>query len=137
MAEVKENVGRMPVTTSADAGSFSEQAVEKMGTHGLVPPNRQKHGAPSEPAPSGQTTEDTSTTERMRAKMRSQEGSALYRMRKARVERVFGQIQRVRGIRRFVLRGFAKVRAEFQLIALTHNILKRYRFAPRALAAGP
>jgi hypothetical protein len=130
----------MPETTTADAGYFSEQAikaVEKMGTHVLVPPNRQKHGAPSEPAPSVQTTEDTSTSERMRAKLRSQEGSALYRMRKAIMEPVFGQIKSVRGIRRFVLRGFANVRAEFQLIALTHNILKLYRFVPRALAAGP
>lgn len=139
MAEVKQNVGRMPEATSADAGYFSEQAieaVEKMGTHALVPPSRQKHGAPSEPAPSEPPTEDASTTDRMRAKLRTDAGKALYRMRKAIVEPVFGQIKGVRGIRRFVVRGFANVRAEFQLIALTHNILKLFRFAPRALAAG-
>jgi len=139
MADVKQNVGRMPETASADAGYFSEQAIEavaKMGTNVLVPPSRQKHGAPSESAPSDPTTEDASTIERMRAKLRSEAGSALYRMRKAIVEPVFGQIKSVRGIRRFVVRGLANVRAEFQLIALTHNVLKLFRFAPRALATG-
>jgi len=137
MAEVKQNVGRMPETTSADAGYFSEQAieaVEKMGTDVLVPPSRQKHGALIEPAPSEAPGPAASTTERMRAKLQTEAGKNLYRMRKAIVEPVFGQIKGVRGIRRFLLRGLAKVRAEFQLIALTHNVLKLFRFAPRVLA---
>jgi hypothetical protein len=75
-------------------------------------------------------------TERMRAKLRTDAGRALYRMRKAIVEPVFGQIKAVRGIRRFVVRGLANVRAEFLFIALTHNVLKLFRFAPRVLTAG-
>jgi len=40
---------------------------------------------------------------------------------------VFGQIKEVRGFRRFSLRGKEKVAAEWQLICLTHNLLKLFR----------
>jgi transposase len=139
MAKVQQNVGRMPETTSADAGYFSEdaiEAVEKMGTSLLVPSGRQKHGAPLESEPTEPPGDDASTTERMRAKLRSDAGRALYRMRKAIVEPVFGQIKDVRGIRRFLVRGLENARAEFLFIALTHNLLKLFRFAPRGLIAG-
>jgi hypothetical protein len=51
------------------------------------------------------------------------------------VEPVLGQIKGVRGLRRFLLRGLAKVRDEFLLIAFTHNLLKLHRHrGVRALA---
>jgi hypothetical protein len=40
---------------------------------------------------------------------------------------VFGQIKDARGFRRFLLRGLEVVRAEWRLIALTHNLLKLFR----------
>ena len=43
-------------------------------------------------------------------------------------ELVFGQIKDVRGFRRFLLRGLDSVKAEWQLICLTHNLLKLYRW---------
>ena len=54
-------------------------------------------------------------------------GHAIYALRKAIVEPVFGQIKAARGFRRFSFRGFAKVQAEWQLICLTHNLLKLFR----------
>ena len=42
-------------------------------------------------------------------------------------EPVFGQILEVRGFRRFSFRGFHKVAPEWDLICLTHNILKLFR----------
>ena len=48
-------------------------------------------------------------------------------MRKAIVEPVFGQIKEERGFRRFSFRGLANVVAEWDLICLTHNILKLFR----------
>ena len=47
------------------------------------------------------------------------------------VEPVFGQIKAVRGFRQFLLRGLDCVKAEWQLICLTHNLLKlcRWRLA--------
>ena len=51
----------------------------------------------------------------------------LYAARKHIVEPVFGQIKSARGIRKFLLRGLEKVAAEWQLICLTHNLLKIWR----------
>jgi len=48
-------------------------------------------------------------------------------MRKAIVEPVFGQIKQVRGFRQFSLRGLEKVTAEWDLVSLTHNLLKLFR----------
>ena len=40
-----------------------------------------------------------------------------------------GQIKGGQGFRRFSLRGLAKVRCEWALVCLTHNLLKLYRSA--------
>ena len=129
------NLGALAETTSADAGYFSAAAVEHAalaGTNLLVPPDRLKRGA--EPA---QTSPDPngSAAQRMRSKLSSDLGRDLYKMRKAIVEPVFGQIKEARGLRRFLLRGFAAARAEFRLIALTHNLLKLFRARGAALLA--
>ena len=63
----------------------------------------------------------------MRERLRTEAGRAAYALRKGIVEPVFGQIKEVRRFRRFALRGVAKVGAEWQLICLTHNLLKLYR----------
>ena len=63
----------------------------------------------------------------MRHRLDAAEGRALYRMRKAIVEPVFGQIKEARGFRRVLLRGLESVRAEFAFVALTHNLLKLFR----------
>jgi len=63
----------------------------------------------------------------MRAKLRTPEGQALYKMRKAVVEPVFAQIKEQRGFRRFLLRGLRRVEGEWHLISATHNLLKLYR----------
>ena len=63
----------------------------------------------------------------MRHKLRTVEGRAIYKMRKAVVEPVFGQIKEARGFRRFLLRGLAPVQAEWKLICATHNLLKLFQ----------
>jgi hypothetical protein len=40
------------------------------------------------------------------------------------VEPVFGQIKQARGFRQFLLRGKEKVKGEWALLCLTHNILR-------------
>ena len=71
----------------------------------------------------------------MAAKVRTPEGREVYARRKAIVEPVFGQIKEGRGFRRFSLRGLKKIRGEWCLVCLTHNLLKiwRYRCAPMAV----
>jgi hypothetical protein len=47
-----------------------------------------------------------------------------YRLRKQIVEPVFGQIKEARGFRQFLLRGLAKVKAEWAMICTAHNLTK-------------
>jgi len=63
----------------------------------------------------------------MRRKLQTKVGAAVYAARKGIVEPVFGQIKQVRGVRQFLLRGLEKVRGEWALVCLTHNILKLHR----------
>ena len=136
--EIKANVGELATTTSADAGYFSAHNVEHpalANTTLLIPPERQRHGATPALEPLG---ENATPAQRMRHKLSSPEGRAAYKMRKAIVEPVFGQIKEARGIRRLLLRGLGSARGEFNLIALTHNLLKLFRYGtrPALLPAG-
>jgi hypothetical protein len=65
----------------------------------------------------------------MAAKVSTPEGHAVYARRKVIVEPVFGQIKEARGFRRFLLRGLDKIRGEWRLVCLTHNLLKLCRYA--------
>ena len=114
---------------TADSGYFSEQNVTAGQLQGIdlfVAPDRQKHGE-KEPSTTGPPPPEASVTEQMRHKLRTAEGQAVYRLRKAVVEAVFGQIKEARGFRRFLLRGLGKVQAEWQMICTTHNLLKLFR----------
>lgn len=126
-AAITANVGRLADTISADAGYFSAQNVEDPAlaeTNLLVPPDRQKHGAtPSVERPGP----EASAALRMRYKLSHPDARAHYKMRKAIVEPVFGQIKEARGIRRLLLRGLEAATHEFTFIALTHNLLKLFR----------
>jgi len=132
LQQAVQNVGAPVVHASADAGYFSEEAVEDERLKGLelyVPPDRKRHGARDAATPSGQadgrsTRPLSAVAERMRARLQSVAGRAVYKMRKAIVEPVFGQIKECRGFRRFSFRGGEKVSAEWKVIALTHNLLK-------------
>ena len=99
----------------------------------------QKHGEPpdvTEPGdPSVPTVEANSAKEIMKRRLKTEVGQALYKMRKAIVEPVFGQIKAARGIRTFRLRGIAKAGAEWKLICATHNLLKLFRSGYRPQAA--
>jgi len=62
--------------------------------------------------------------ERMRAKITTAEGRAIYGKRKCVVEPVFGQIKTRGGFSQFLLRGLEKVRIEWKIAAIAHNLLK-------------
>jgi hypothetical protein len=63
----------------------------------------------------------------MRRKLQTINGRKIYARRKAIVEPVFGQIKHRQGFRQFQLRGANKVRGEWSLVCMTHNILKLHR----------
>ena len=58
-------------------------------------------------------------------------GKRLYRRRAAMVEPVFAHTKHTRAITRFSRRGEEAVRAEWRLIAATHNLLKLFCYQPQ------
>jgi len=129
------NFGERPAAASADSGYCSEAAVtaEALADIDLyVAPDRQKHGAaPVLPPLLG----DRTALGAMRVKLQTAAGQAVYALRKAIVEPVFGQIKAGRGFRRFSFRGLRSVQGEWLLICLTHNLLKLFRAGWRPQAA--
>ncbi len=65
----------------------------------------------------------------MARSLRTQTGRATYKKRKGQVEPVFGQIKQAGGFRQFAMRGLKKMQAEWNLVCLTHNLLKLFRHA--------
>lgn len=148
LAQVQKNLGRKPTAASADAGYYSDEQVTDQRLEGIdlhVPPDRQKHNPPPpsnnpppQTSPHLQEADEKADEEQppetpktriaaMRIKLKTAAGHAIYRMRKAIVEPVFGQTKHVRGFRRFSFRGKAKNTAEWSLICTTHNLLKLWR----------
>jgi transposase len=133
LAEVKTNIGRLPETVTADSGYFSTAAVtsEALSSVDLyVTPDRSKKTEelaelPAASPPPFELEPDVIT--RMREKLKTEHGRAVYKQRKMIVEPVFGQVKEVRGFRRFSFRGLKKNEAEWNLICLTHNLLKLFR----------
>jgi transposase len=119
-------VHKIPATY--DSGYYSEAAViavEQGGVDPYMATGRQRHHTPqAEGAEPPVTAKD-----RMAAKVQTPEGRALYARRKVIVEPVFGQLKEARGFRRFLLRGLQKIRGEWRLVCLTHNVLKIWRHA--------
>ena len=125
----------VPIPNTADSGYFSEQTVEdleKMEIDPHIATGRHKHHAAALPVAEGESAPAASAKEKMQHKLRTAKGKLLYAARKHIVEPVFGQIKSARGIRKFLLRGLEKVSAEWQLICLTHNLLKIWRRASAA-----
>ena len=142
LERVEQNIGAKPTAATADAGYFSEDQVNDERVQGIelyVATGKQKHGQ-AEP-PDGTEPDEVSeplveaAIEEMKQRLKTEAGQALYKMRKAIVEPVFGQIKAARGIRAFLLRGIGKAGAEWKLICATHNLLKLFRSGYRPQAA--
>jgi transposase/IS5 family transposase len=123
--------GKRPGQVSADSGFFSNenlQAMEDRGIDAYVPDynmarvlnrgGRLKQRA-CHPA-----------HQRMRRKLRSAEGRRRYQKRKELAEPIFGVLKEQRGMRRFRMRGLAKVAIEFTLAATALNLTRIWRLAP-------
>ena len=132
LEQTERNTGAWPQAASADSGYWNPQQVEKIQGQGIdlhVATGKQKHGETGQPVDGSPVDagEELSLRERMKKKLGSEAGRDVYRMRKAIVEPVFGQIKEWRGFRRFSLRGLDKVRGEWKLVCMTHNLLKLFR----------
>jgi transposase len=140
LERVAQNMGAKPQAATADTGYFSESQVADERVNGIelyVAIGKQKHGeGPPDVIEAGDhAAEADSAKDKMKQRLKTQAGQALYKMRKAIVEPVFGQIKAAQGIRSFLLRGLAKAGAEWKLICATHNLLKLFRSGYRPLTA--
>jgi transposase len=134
LQRVVQHCDAVPERTTADAGYCSEAnvlAAEHYGTEPFIPVERQRRHATTVPA----ARPLSPARERMRKVLASPAGKTAYARRKCTVEPVFGQIVSARGFRQFLLRGLRKVRCEWALICLTHNVLKLFRATARSLNA--
>jgi len=137
LEQVEATTGNKPEQATADAGYFSAKNVTDPKLSGidlLVAPDRQKRGV-EVPCATSPPSPELGVAEQMRQKLRTPKGRAVYKMRKAVVEPVFGQIKEGRGFRRFLLRGLARVEAEWKMICATHNLLKLFRSGWRPQSA--
>lgn len=131
---IEEQSGQRPEAILADSGYCSEENLKYLESadqpeekiEGYIATGRQKHGDQPAPCKRGPLPKGATRVDRMRRKLQTKAGKAVYAARKHVVEPVFGQIKQARGFRQFVLRGIRKVQGESALVCLTHNILRLY-----------
>ncbi len=125
---VKENIGAF----TADAGYFSEENMAAVDGNdriddAFIATGRQKHNERVEDSPKGRPPQDLTPKQKMARRNRTQKGQAEYARRKVIIEPVFGQIKQAMGFRSFLLRSLEKMKGEWKLVCLTHNLIKVFR----------
>ncbi len=138
--KLKDNLGgTVPKKLSGDSGYYSQANTDFLVEAGIDPylaTGRQKHSTAPQPPPRGRIPANLTPKERMSRKLRTKKGKSVYKERKQIVEPVFGQTKEARGFRQFLLRGLENVQAEWDLVCLTHNLLKLFRSGKSGLAFG-
>ena len=132
--EAVPDVVGTPATVLADNGYANGDEVESLAANGIealvatgAQGRRRRYDfRPSSPAgPPGAPKADW--LKAMAARLDSEEGRALYRLRQQTVEPVFGIIKNVLGFTRFSLRGIDKVAGEWDLVAVAYNCKRLHR----------
>ena len=146
-------IRKRPREFVADAGDYSDDNTQTVQSHNLIPyialipylaTQRLKHHEELPPVPRGRIPISLTPKPRMARTLRTQTGRATYQKRKGPVEpaclppmkdslppmKDSGQIKHAGGFRQCAMRGLGKMKAEWQLVCLTHNLLKLWRAAP-------
>jgi transposase len=129
---IEQQSGQRPAGILADSGYCSEDNLKYLESadqpekkiEGFIATGKQKHGEYRQPCKRGPLPQGATRVDRMKRKLQTKVGQAVYAARKCVVEPVFGQIKQARGFRQFVLRGIRKVKGEWALVCLTHNLLR-------------
>jgi hypothetical protein len=129
---IEQQSGQRPEAILADNGYCSEENLDHLESaaqperriEGFIATGKQKHGEHRLPAKRGPLPKGATRVDRMKRKLQTKVGKAVYAARKCVVEPVFGQIKQARGFRQFLLRGKEKVKGEWALLCLTHNLLR-------------
>jgi transposase len=131
---IEQQSGQRPQAILADSGYSSDESLEHLESNeqperkieAYIASGKQKHGEHRKPCKRGPLPKGATRWDRMKRKLQTKAGKAIYAARKCVVEPVFGQIKQARGFRQFLLRGKRKVQGEWALVCLTHNILRLY-----------
>jgi hypothetical protein len=131
---IEQQSGQRPEAILADSGYCSEENLAYLESadqpeckiEGFIATGKQKHGEHRQAARRGRLPKGATKVDRMKQKLKTKVGRAVYAARKCVVEPVFGQIKQARGFRQFLLRGKEKVKGEWALVCLTHNVLRLY-----------
>jgi len=131
---IEAQSGQRPAAVLADSGYCSEENLRYLESagqpekkiEGYLATGKQKHGEFRQPCPRGPLPKGATRVDRMTRKLQTKAGRAVYALRKCVVEPVFGQIKQGRGFRQFLLRGIRKVKGEWALVCMTHNVSRLY-----------
>jgi transposase len=138
LERVRANVGAAPEHATGDSGYWNPQVEARaraLGTEAWVATERTRHAEAGPATRTGEAPDELDPRERMRWRLDTAEGRALYARRKAVVEPVNGQIKHARRFRQFSVRGIHAVDAEWVMVSLCHNLLKL--FGHRDTGASP
>jgi hypothetical protein len=119
---------RIPRELSADAGYASEanfQALDDARVYVVIALRRYRRDEPpdADPAPA-RSTGRWPQRNLMRELLATQDGKAIYKLRKQTVEPVFGQIKAARHFRQFLRRGLQPVRPDWSLLCTAQHLIK-------------
>lgn len=130
---VEQECGERPRQVSADSGFFRQENLKEMEERGIdayVPDSHLAHELNRGRRPQGHGAARDPAQRRMRRKLRSPAGRATYGRRKQIVEPRLGTLKEQHGMRRFRMRGLAKVRVEFALALTAMNLTRLWRKIP-------
>jgi transposase len=127
MKKIRVNTGRNPKELSADAGYLSEAnlgELKKRRITAYVATGQTHLNSERKPRPL-----NGPLSKQMRTKLARTRHRSRYRLRKQTVEPVFGQMKEARGMRRLLLRGLRKAKAEWAINCTVHNLAKLIKAA--------
>jgi transposase len=120
----RAGIDQPPEAVAADAGYWNEQHMDEVVANKHIPvlvaPDKGTRATPKRWLSSGRATW-------MRSVLGSEHGHQRYRQRKQTVEPLFGNTKHNSGVYRFHRRGRTKVRLEWRLLMMTHNLTKAHR----------
>jgi len=128
----RAGIDQLPDAVAADAGYWNEQHMDEVVANKHIPvlvaPDKGTRGTPKRWLTSGRASW-------MRTVLATEHGHERYRKRKQTVEPLFGNTKHNSGFYRFHRRGRTKVRLEWRLLMMTHNLTKVHRHQLAAAGA--
>jgi transposase len=120
----RAGIRQLPEAVAADAGYWNEQQMDEIVANKHIPvlvaPDKGSRATPKRWLNGGRARW-------MRAVLASEHGRERYGKRKQTVEPLYGDTKHNKGFIRFRRRGRTKVRTEFRLLMMAHNLTKLHR----------